>query len=163
VYLPDRANCCKLLQTIPVSPQDISPAIELCDIPPVAIIFIDLSKLCPPVKSELNSIGLTFAWALPADLEEDLPPPPLLSDLLSDLDSPEELSEELDSELLLDSEELDELSELLEELLDELAAEPPAALEAALEAAELAAEELAEEAALDAAALTAEDTADAVT
>jgi hypothetical protein len=105
------------------------------------MMFIDLSKLCPPVKSELNSIGLTFAWALPADLLEDLPPPPLLSDLDSDLDSPE----------LLDSEEL-ELSELLleAELL-------------ALEAAELAAEELAEEAALDAAALTAEETADAVT
>jgi hypothetical protein len=130
-----------LLQTIPVTPQDISPAIELCDIPPVAITFIDLSKLCPPVKSELNSIGLTLAWVLPPDLLEDLPPPPLLSDLDSDLDSPE----------LLDSEEL-ELSELLleAELLAELAAA-------------LAAEELAEEAALDAAALTAVDTADAVT
>jgi hypothetical protein len=137
-----------LLQTIPVTPQDISPAIELCDIPPVAITFIDLSKLCPPVKSELNSIGLTLAWALPPDLEEDLPPPPLLSDLDSDLDSPE----------LLDSEEL-ELSELLL-LLEEL---PLAALEAALEAAELAAEELADEAAADAAALTAADTAPAVT
>ena len=155
MYLPDRANCFRLLQTIPVSPQDISPAIELCDIPPVAMMFIDLSKLCPPVKSELNSIGLTFAWALPPDLEEDLPPPPLLSDLDSDLDSPDELSE------LLDSEELEELSELL--LLDELLALLLAALEAALEAAELAAEELADEAAADAAALTAADTAPAVT
>jgi hypothetical protein len=140
-----------LLQTIPVTPQDISPAIELCDIPPVAITFIDLSKLCPPVKSELNSIGLTLAWALPPDLEEDLPPPPLLSDLDSDLDSPDELSE------LLDSDELElELSELPPPLL--LAAELLAELAAAL-----AAEELAEEAALDAAALTAVETADAVT
>jgi hypothetical protein len=125
---------------------------ELCDIPPVAMMFIDLSKLCPPVKSELNSIGLTLAWALPPDLEEDLPPPPLLSDLDSDLDSPDELSELLDSEEL----ELSELPPLLEEEL--LAAELLAELAAAL-----AAEELAEEAALDAAALTAVDTADAVT
>jgi hypothetical protein len=116
------------------------------------MMFIDLSKLCPPVKSELNSIGLTLAWALPPDLEEDLPPPPLLSDLDSDLDSPDELSELLDSEEL----ELSELPPLLEEEL--LAAELLAELAAAL-----AAEELAEEAALDAAALTAVDTADAVT
>jgi hypothetical protein len=146
-----------LLQTIPVTPQDISPAIELCDIPPVAIIFIDLSKLCPPVKSELNSMGLTLAWALPPDLEEDLPPPPLLSDLDSDLDSPDELSE------LLDSEELElELSELPPPLLVEAELELAAELLAELAAA-LAADELAEEAALDAAALTAVDTADAVT
>jgi hypothetical protein len=68
-----------------------------------------LSRLCPPVKSELNNIGFTLAGPLAPPLDLD-PPLDFDSDLDSDLDS------ELDSELEDDSEEELSLLELL--LLD---------------------------------------------
>jgi hypothetical protein len=105
-----------LLHTIPVTPQEDCPVIEDCDIPPVIIILKLLSRLCPPVKSELNNIGFILAGPLAAAL--DLDPPDLDDELFdSDLDS------DLDSELLdedseLDDSELEELSPLELLLLD---------------------------------------------
>jgi len=103
-----------LLHTIPVTPQEDCPVIEDCDIPPVIIILKLLSRLCPPVKSELNNIGFILAGPLAAAL--DLDPLDLEELFDSDLDS------DLDSELLdedseLDDSELEELSPLLELLL----------------------------------------------
>jgi hypothetical protein len=91
---------------MPVIPQEDCPVIEDCDIPPVMIILKLLSRLCPPVKSELNNIGFTLAGPLapPLDLE---PPLDFDSDLDSELDSEDDDSEEelsLLELLLLDSE-----------------------------------------------------------
>jgi hypothetical protein len=105
-----------LLHTIPVTPQEEAPVIEDCDIPPVIITLKLLSRLCPPVKSELNNIGFTLAGPLAAAL--DLDPPDLDDELFdSDLDS------DLDSELLdedsdLESDDEEELSPLELLLLD---------------------------------------------
>jgi hypothetical protein len=104
-----------LLHTIPVTPQEDCPVIEDLDIPPVIITLKLLSRLCPPVKSELNNIGFTLAGPFAAAL--DLVPPDLEEPFDSDLDS------DLDSELLdedseLDDSELEELSPLELLLLD---------------------------------------------
>jgi hypothetical protein len=93
---------------MPVTPQEDCPVIEDCDIPPVIIILKLLSRLCPPVKSELNNIGFILAGPLAAAL--DLDPLDLEELFDSDLDS------DLDSELLDEDSELDDDSELLEEL-----------------------------------------------
>jgi len=100
---------------MPVIPQEDCPVIEDCDIPPVIIILKLLSRLCPPVKSELNNIGFILAGPLAAAL--DLDPLDLEELFDSDLDS------DLDSELLdedseLDDSELEELSPLELLLLD---------------------------------------------